>query len=134
MSIQCPFLFPPFFLPSQRNFPISFKPKVAIARLQWKMQEKTWYYEKWGGRHVSFPPRRSVNMIVWEFFIEKADGSRIQKKSKKKWTGELLVQKWCSTILRYKVCIASGHIIENSYIRWTAIKEFSSAPVHLKIP
>ena len=26
-------LFPPFSLPSQRNFPISFKPKVAIARL-----------------------------------------------------------------------------------------------------
>ena len=24
------------------------------------MQEKTWYYEKWGGRHASFPPRRSV--------------------------------------------------------------------------
>ena len=38
------------------------------------MQEKTWYYEKWGGRHTSFPPRRSVNIyhvhriwvILWE--------------------------------------------------------------------
>ena len=28
-----PSLFPPFSLPSQRNFPISFKPEVAIARL-----------------------------------------------------------------------------------------------------
>ena len=32
-----------FSLPSQRSFPISFKPKLAIARLLWKMQEKTWY-------------------------------------------------------------------------------------------
>ena len=27
----------------QRNFPISFKPKVAIAELFWKMQRKAWY-------------------------------------------------------------------------------------------
>ena len=33
----------PFSLPSQRNFPISFKPKVAIAQFFWKMQRKTWY-------------------------------------------------------------------------------------------
>jgi hypothetical protein len=32
-----------FSLPSQRNYPISFKPKVAIAELFWKMQRKTWY-------------------------------------------------------------------------------------------
>jgi hypothetical protein len=32
-----------FSLPSQRNFPISFKPKVAIAEFFWKMQRKTWY-------------------------------------------------------------------------------------------
>ena len=25
------------------NFPISFKPKVAIAEFFWKMQRKTWY-------------------------------------------------------------------------------------------
>ena len=31
--------------PSQRNFPIFFKPKVAIAEFFWKMQRKTWYYE-----------------------------------------------------------------------------------------
>ena len=24
------------------------------------MQKKIWYYEKWGGRHASFPPRPSV--------------------------------------------------------------------------
>ena len=23
------------------------------------MQKKVWYYEKWVGRHASFPPRRS---------------------------------------------------------------------------
>ena len=40
----CPLLQTPFFLPSQRNFPISFKPKVAIAEFFWKMQKKnTWY-------------------------------------------------------------------------------------------
>ena len=30
----------PFSLPSQRNFPISFKPNVAIAEFFWKMQKK----------------------------------------------------------------------------------------------
>ena len=30
-----------FSLPSQRNFPISFKPKVPIAKLIWKMQKKS---------------------------------------------------------------------------------------------
>ena len=33
----------PFSLFSQRNFPISFKPKVAIAEFFWKMQRKTLY-------------------------------------------------------------------------------------------
>ena len=28
---------------SKRNFPISFKPKIAIAEFFWKMQRKTWY-------------------------------------------------------------------------------------------
>ena len=36
---------------------ISFKPKVAIAKFVWKMQKKVWYYDKWVGRHASFPPR-----------------------------------------------------------------------------
>ena len=27
------------------------------------MQKKIWYYEKWGGRHASFPPRPSVKKI-----------------------------------------------------------------------
>ena len=31
------------------------------AKFVWKMQKKVWYYEKWVGRHASFPPRRSVN-------------------------------------------------------------------------
>ena len=53
----------PFSLPSQRNFPISFKPKVAIAKFVWKMKKKIWYYEKWVGRHASFPPRQSVKYM-----------------------------------------------------------------------
>ena len=28
-----------------------------------KMQKKVWYYEKWVGRHVSFPRRRSVKYV-----------------------------------------------------------------------
>ena len=44
-----------FSLPSQRNFPISFKLKVAKAKLK-----KICYYEKWVGHHASFPSRRSV--------------------------------------------------------------------------
>jgi hypothetical protein len=47
-------------LPSQRNLPISFKPKVTIAKFIGKMQKKVWCYEKWVGRHASFPPKRSV--------------------------------------------------------------------------
>ena len=39
-------------------------PKVAIAKFVWKMQKKIWYYEKWGGRHASFPPRRSVKSVL----------------------------------------------------------------------
>jgi hypothetical protein len=34
----------PFSLPSQRNFPIYFKPKVAIAVFFWKLQRKIWYF------------------------------------------------------------------------------------------
>ena len=53
-----------FSLPSQRNFPISFKPKAAIAKFIGKMQKKVWYYEKWFGRRASFPPRRSVKSVL----------------------------------------------------------------------
>jgi hypothetical protein len=36
------------------------------------MQEKTWYYEKWVGRHASFPPSRYVNTLhVTTPFAEK---------------------------------------------------------------
>ena len=44
LALPFSLLFPPFSLPSQRNFPISFKPKVAIANFFWKMQRKTWYF------------------------------------------------------------------------------------------
>ena len=42
----------------------SFKPKVAIAKFIGKMQKKVWYYEKWVGRHATFPPRRSVKSLL----------------------------------------------------------------------
>ena len=49
-----------FFLPSQRNFPISFKPKVAIAEFFWKMQEKNLVFHFEGVRHASFPQKPVV--------------------------------------------------------------------------
>ena len=48
-----------FYLPSQRDFTISFKSKVAIAG-KCKKKSGTIYYEKWFGRHASFPPKQSV--------------------------------------------------------------------------
>ena len=51
-----------FSIPYQRNFPISFKSKVVIAKFVWNIQKKVWYYEKWVGQHASFPPRRSVKI------------------------------------------------------------------------
>ena len=41
------------------------------------MQKKVWYYEKWVGRHASFPPRRSVNHFCYislSLFELKLDG------------------------------------------------------------
>ena len=29
-----------------------------------KCKKKIWYYEKWVGRHASFPPRRSVKLVI----------------------------------------------------------------------
>ena len=50
-----------FSLPSQRNFPIFFKPKVAIAEFFWKMQRKTWYIFHFGvGPHASFTQKPVV--------------------------------------------------------------------------
>ena len=48
-----------------------FKPKVAIAEFFWKMQEKSGInYEKWVGRHASFPPKRSVKL---QFYLANFD-------------------------------------------------------------
>ena len=44
--------FRPFSLPSQRNFPISFKPKVAIAEFFWKMQKKNLVFHFEGRRRA----------------------------------------------------------------------------------
>ena len=50
-----------------------------FSRTVWKMQKKIWYYEKWGGRHASFPPRQSVKwrkihyqLVTRLFWIEMA--------------------------------------------------------------
>ena len=56
-----------FSQPTQRNFPISFKRKVATAKFIGKMWKKIWYYEKLVGRHASFPPRRSVKVLPLNF-------------------------------------------------------------------
>ena len=44
--------------------PVSFKPKVAIAKFIGKMQKKVWYYEKWVGRHASFPSRQYSSLVI----------------------------------------------------------------------
>ena len=44
-----------------------------------KMKKKVWYYEKWVGRHASFPPRRSVKPILnVDVLIEKAFSLALQ--------------------------------------------------------
>ena len=44
---------------------LSLAPKVAIVH--WESAKKDWYYEKWVGRHASFPPRQFVKK---KFFLE----------------------------------------------------------------
>ena len=34
-----------------------------------KCKKKFWYYEKWGGRHASFPPRPSVKENCWNYLF-----------------------------------------------------------------
>ena len=34
--------------------------KIPLGKFIGKMQKKVCYYEKWVGRHASFPPRQSV--------------------------------------------------------------------------
>ena len=48
-----------FYLPSQRNFPISFKPKVAIAELFWNATKNLVFHFE-GERHASFPRKPNV--------------------------------------------------------------------------
>ena len=57
----------PFSLPSQRNFPISFKPNVAIAEFFWKMQKKKLVFHFEGGRHAALPQKPVVKTKI--FFI-----------------------------------------------------------------
>ena len=68
----CPSIPPPFPLPSQRNFPIYFKPKVAIAEFFWKMQKKSTVIHFGVGRHASFPHRIFVKILFF-IFCEKMD-------------------------------------------------------------
>ena len=32
--------------------------------------KKVWYYEKWAGRHASFPPRRSVKKLGFKKLVK----------------------------------------------------------------
>ena len=56
-----------FFFTFQRNFPISFKPKVAIAELFWKMQRKTWY----SILGVDAMPLSLKNLLLSGLFVSK---------------------------------------------------------------
>ena len=52
----------PFSLPSQMNFPISFKPKVATTEFFWKM-ESNLVFQFWSGRYASFPQKPVVKAV-----------------------------------------------------------------------
>ena len=55
-----------FSLPSIKNFPISFKPKVAIAEFYWKCKEKSGIpFWGWTPRHASFPQKPVVNALIY---------------------------------------------------------------------
>ena len=60
-----------FSLPSQRNFPISFKPKVAIAQLYWKMQDKTWYSILGLDAEPLFLQDHMLSIYIYNCFIYK---------------------------------------------------------------
>ena len=59
----------PFSLTSQRNFPISFKPKVAIADFFWKIAKKNLVFHFGGGRHASFHQKPVVNFRHISFMV-----------------------------------------------------------------
>ena len=44
-------------------FAFSKRTQLWLSKFVWKMPKKVWYYEKWVGRHASFPPRRSVKEV-----------------------------------------------------------------------
>ena len=39
------------------------------SKVQWENAKKVWYYEKWVGRHASFPPRRSIKGFKLDFIV-----------------------------------------------------------------
>ena len=53
------------------------------------MQEKTWYYEKWVGRHASFPPSRYVNSFLKLWCLVTSVGSDILVSSIRFWKGNI---------------------------------------------
>jgi hypothetical protein len=40
-----------------------------LSQFSFAMKIMVWYYEKWVGRHASFPPRRSVNFLEIYLFL-----------------------------------------------------------------
>ena len=38
--------------------------KGSHSKVHWENAKKVWYYEKWVGRHASFPPRRFVKRYL----------------------------------------------------------------------
>ena len=39
--------------------------QFSFAKVHLENAKKVWYYEKWVGRHASFPPRQSVKWLLY---------------------------------------------------------------------
>ena len=49
-----------FFPTFSKEFSNFHQTQGSHSKVHWGNAKKVWYYEKWVGRHASFPPRRSV--------------------------------------------------------------------------
>ena len=70
------FIIPDYFLhfPNEHSYGyLRFEGNGKIL-ISLKIQKKVWYYEKWVGRHASFPPRRSIKQAHRKKFIEAIKG------------------------------------------------------------
>ena len=52
--------------------------RVSKVHLE-NAKKKVWYYEKWVGRHASFPPRRSVDFSLTFLYLKITCNSALQR-------------------------------------------------------